>query len=131
MYQQLIPLVAQLIGAQNMAPVVNEMVMGAKRFMGDALESFEVSNPDEVLSALTLLEQMLPDARDLGGLEDFERAEATAKILEGVGRVENLLRQAETASGRGPGLLSGSRSSGPNDANSGSIEGATASMFLS
>ena len=130
MYQQLIPLMGQLMGPEQLAPIIHEMVSGAKRFMGDALESFEVSNPDEVLSALTLMEQILPDARNLGGLEDFERAEATASVIEGITRVETLLRQAEGASGRGPGIFRGDIRSGPNDAPSGSIEGATASLFL-
>lgn len=130
MYQQLIPLMAQMVGPEQLAPIIHDMVSGAKRFMGDALESFEVSNPDEVLSALTLMEQILPDARDLGGLEDFERAEAQSKIIEGVSRVEALLRQAEGASSRGPGIIGGSGANGTAPESPGTAQGNLASLFL-
>jgi hypothetical protein len=130
MYQQLIPLAGQLTDPQQLAPVVREMISGAKRFMEDTLESFEVSNPDEVLSALTLLEQILPNARDLGGLENFEREEATTQILNNLSRVEGLLREAEGASGRGPGILRSGREPGANVEDPGTTQRNVANLYL-
>jgi hypothetical protein len=72
--------------------------------MGDALESFEVSDPESVLSGLDVLTRVLPDASLLGGMGPDSGGEGTDPILAGVARLEALVNEAADASERGPGV---------------------------
>lgn len=130
-YQQLIPLVGQLAGPEALAPVVKEMVKGAKKFMGDAFETFETSDPEEMVAGLDLMARILPSMEDLGGLQANEKAEQGAKILEEIARVENLYREAEGASPRGPGRVGESQLQlGGTSQNTGEAVRPSASLFL-
>ena len=130
LYGQLIPLMQNFLPPDQLSLVVQEMVGGSKVFMQDVLESFDASNPDEVLSALTLLERLLPDARDLGGLENFERAEAAATVSDGLARVEGLLAEAQAASRSGAGEFRSGRESDSNVPDAGPATGSDAGLFI-
>jgi len=107
LYQQMLPL-AQGLAPDALPEVVRAMVGGAQKFMGDVLETFDVSDPEEALAGLTVLERLLPRAEDLGGLEDFARGVESAEILEKLSGLESLLREAETLRGRDSGVLESS-----------------------
>jgi hypothetical protein len=103
LYQQMIPL-AQGLAPDALPEVVRAMVGGAEKFMGDVLETFDVSDPDEALAGLTVLERLLPRAEDLGGLEAFARGVENAEISEKLSGLEALLREAETLRRRDSGV---------------------------
>jgi hypothetical protein len=125
LYQQLLPL-AQGLAPEALPSVVQAMVKGSQKFLGDVLETFDISDPEEALAGLTVLERLLPRAEDLGGLEAFARGVESAEILEKLSGVENLLREAEALrsrdsgvpelSGDAPRLPPAARSSGELDA---------------
>ena len=93
MYGQILELAGPLVGPQGMAPVAGSLVRSAKEFMFQVLERFDVTNPEEALSGLAVLEKLLPAPEDLGGLEDFEKRRQEAQILEQVGGLERLLTE--------------------------------------
>lgn len=103
LYQQMIPLAAQL-APEALTSVVKAMVKSSQQFMGDVLETFDASDPEEALAGLAVLEQVLPSAEDLGGLESFSRRIESAEVLEKLGGLEDLLRQAESLRNRDPGI---------------------------
>jgi hypothetical protein len=103
LYQQMIPL-AQGLAPDALPEVVRAMVGGAEKFMGDVLETFDVSDPDEALAGLTVLERLLPRAEDMGGLEAFARGTESAEVLEKLSGLEALLREAETLRRRDSGV---------------------------
>lgn len=103
LYERLLPMVGQL--APDAVPeVARALVRSSRRYMEDVLESFEQTDPEVVLEGLTTLERVLRAPEDLGGIEANARAEETAKILDGLARVEGVLREAESA-GRGDGAI--------------------------
>jgi hypothetical protein len=112
MYGELLPLAAQL-APEGLGEVTHALVASAKKFMGDTLAAFEVSDPEDVLAGLTTLEQILPDPRNLGGVNDFARREESAALLEKLERVEGLLLEAEGAARRGDGVRPGGRGATP------------------
>ncbi len=103
LYQQMLPL-AQGLAPDALPEVVRAMVGGAEKFMGDVLETFDVSDPDEALAGLTVLERLLPRAEDMGGLEAFARGTESAEVLEKLSGLEALLREAETLRRRDSGV---------------------------
>lgn len=108
MYTELIPLVAQL-APQSMGEVTNALVTSAKKFMGDTLAAFEVSDPEDVLAGLTVLERVLPSPSDLGGMDDFIRREESAQVFDKLARVEALLQEASESSRGNDRVRPGSR----------------------
>lgn len=96
MYKEFIAMTAQL-APQALGEVANALVKSAKKFMRQTLETFGDPDPEGILAGLTVLERVLPAPEDFGGLDSFERAEATAKVLDQVAGVEDLLRQAQAA----------------------------------
>ncbi len=108
LYQQMLPL-AQGLAPDALPAVVQAMVGGAQKFMGDVLETFDISDPEEALAGLTVLERLLPRAEDLGGLEAFARGTESAEILEKLSGLENILREAESLRGRDTGVSQPSR----------------------
>ena len=104
LYQNMLPL-AQGLAPDALPAVVSAMVSGAQKFLGDVLETFDVSDPEEALAGLTVLERLLPAAEDMGGLEAFSRGVESAEILEKLGGLETLLREAERLRGRDSGAL--------------------------
>ena len=99
MYKELSPLI-------NLAPeatgeFARAMVKGANKFMGDVLETFETSDPEEILAGLSVLERVLPSAEDLGGLEAHERGAQTTAIVDKLSRLESTFLEAAAAQGRG------------------------------
>jgi len=103
LYQQMIPL-AQGLAPDALPEVVRSMVGGAQKFMGDVLETFDISDPEEALAGLTVLERLLPRAEDLGGLEAFSRGIESAEVLEKLSGLEGLLREAEILRRRDSGV---------------------------
>ena len=108
LYQQMLPL-AQGLAPDALPAVVQAMVGGAQKFMGDVLETFDISDPEEALAGLTVLERLLPRAEDLGGLEAFARGTESAEILEKLSGLENILREAEGLRSRDTGVSQPSR----------------------
>lgn len=108
LYQQMIPL-AQGLAPDALPEVVRSMVGGAQKFMGDVLETFDISDPEEALAGLTVLERLLPRAEDLGGLEAFTRGAESAEVLEKLSGLEGLLREAEILRRRDTGVPESSR----------------------
>lgn len=103
LYKELIPF-AQALAPEQLPNVVHSMVKGAQKFVGDVLETFEVSDPEDVLAGLAVLERVLPAAEDLGGLESFARRAEAAEVLDKISGLEDLLKQAEAARRRDPGV---------------------------
>lgn len=110
MYQELIPLVAQ-IAPESIGEVVHALVTSAKKFMSDTLAAFEVSDPEDVLAGLTVLERILPNPANFGGMDDFVRREESAALFEKLDRVEGILTEAERASRGSEGVRPGGRRS--------------------
>lgn len=96
LYEKMLPLV-QVLAPEHLPSVVHAMVKGGQKFLGDVLEAFDTSDPEEALAGLTVLERVLPRADDLGGLEAFARSVESAEVLEKLSGLENLLRKAEAA----------------------------------
>ena len=94
LYERLLPLVGQVV-PESATEIVSALVASAHRFMQEVLSGFEVSRPEEVLEGLATLKRILPNAEDLGGLDSFERAEATAQSFANLTRLEDLLREVE------------------------------------
>jgi hypothetical protein len=132
LYERLLPLIGQ-IAPEAMPIVAGALVTSARKYMHSTLAAFDEPDPDEVLAGLAVLERILPAAEDLGGMEAFERRAETSKILDQLGGLEDLLRQAEAnasgldrlppernggsrvegAQGVLPGSRTGPRTSGP------------------
>ncbi len=104
MYQQMIPL-AQGLAPEALPDVVAAMVKGSQKFLGDVLETFDVSDPEEALAGLAVLEKLLPRSEDMGGLEAFSRGVADTEILDKLAGLDNILREAEALRGRDSGAL--------------------------
>lgn len=97
MYEKILPL-AQFLAPDALAEVARGLVKSARRFMEDTLETFEeISDPAEVLEGLAVLERLLPQPENLGGLEAFNRAAQTAEINDRLARMEDLYREAEAS----------------------------------
>lgn len=96
LYEKLLPLV-QALAPEHLPNVVHAMVKGGQKFLGDVLEAFDTSDPEEALAGLTVLERVLPRAEDMGGLEAFARSVESAEVVEKLSGLENLLRSAEAA----------------------------------
>lgn len=94
MYQQLIPLVGE-VSPDAAAPVVGALVVGAKRFMEDTLNTFDVTDPDEVLAGLTVLEHILPNPTDLGGGEETARLEEQEDLTRRLNSIEAIYEEAK------------------------------------
>jgi hypothetical protein len=94
LYREILPLVQAL--SPNILPVVvQSMVKGARKYMGDVLESFDTSDPDAVLEGLLVLERVLPAPENLGGVESFDQRASSAQEIDALSRVEGLLREVE------------------------------------
>lgn len=94
MYQQLIPLVGQ-VAPEAAAPVIGALVTSAKRFMEDTLNTFDVTDPDEVLAGLTVLERILPSPTDLGGEGDAARLEEQEDLMRRLNSIEAIYEEAK------------------------------------
>ncbi len=92
--QQLLPLV-QMLAPEHLPEVVHGMVKSARYFMGEVLETFDITDPDAVLEGITTLEKLLPAPEDLGGMESFNRRAESSATIDGLSRVEALLREVE------------------------------------
>lgn len=92
LYKEIIPLAAQM-APDELPAVVAGLVNSAKQFMFQVLEQFDVTNPEDVLAGLTVLQRVLPNPEDLGGMESFRSGEETARIFDQLGELEDLLRE--------------------------------------
>lgn len=106
MYERMLPFV-QHLAPEGMAEVAKAMAKGSSRFLEDVLETFEVTDPDDLLAGLQVLERILPSPEDLGGLESYERAAEVAEINDKLRGMEDLLRAAEASQTRGNGVSDG------------------------
>lgn len=95
LYEKFLQLTSQ-VSPQAVPLVSGALVQAAKQFMFDVLEQFDVTNPEDVLVGLTVLERVLPSAEDFGGMEAFEGREETAQILNELERLESTLREEAT-----------------------------------
>lgn len=91
MYGQLLDFIREFIPPEQMALIAGSMVKTAKGFMFQVYERFDVTDPDEVLSTLTLLESILPKSEEFSGAEAVEDSVRETKALEGIQRLEALL----------------------------------------
>lgn len=98
MYERIMPL-AQLITPEQLPEVAHAMVSSANRFMQDVLETFEVTDAEDVLAGLTVLEKILPAPQDLGGMESFRRSTESAEIIDKISRLEDIYREAAASRG--------------------------------
>lgn len=95
LYTQLIQMLQGITGDPVvMASVLGSLVSSAKQFMMETLQQFEVTNPDEVLSGLTFLEQVLPSPEDLGGLNRAQADETQALLLDRLDELRDSLNRA-------------------------------------
>lgn len=126
LYEKLLPMVAQL-APEAMAEVTRALVKSSRRYMEDVLESFEQSDPETVLEGLATIERLLPAPENLGGMESFDRRAETASLLDGVSRLEGLLREAEDTRrgnvGTPPGNERARRTTPPERAGRGGADG--------
>lgn len=111
MYSEIMPFAQHLVPEQ-LPEVAHAMVRSANRFMQDVLETFEVTDAEDVLAGLTVLEKILPAPEDFGGMESFRRSTETTEIIEKLGRLEDLYREAQATRGGGEGLPGVGRDSG-------------------
>lgn len=87
---------------QLLAAVMGSMVFSAKQFMSDVLEQYEITNPEEVLAALTFLEGILPKAQDMGGASKSAQDELMGQLFDRLDDLrESLRRSIESAPLRG------------------------------
>lgn len=103
MYERMLPFV-QHLAPDRMGEVASAMAQGASRFLEDVLETFEVTDPEALLAGLTVLEKVLPNAEDFGGMEAHNRGAEAAQISDQLGRLEDLLGQADDSRTRGDGV---------------------------
>lgn len=96
LYKEMLPLV-QALAPNALGEVVGGMVKSARHFMQEVLETFDVSDPDAVLTGIASLERILPAPENLGGMAAHDGRAETAQILDGLSRVEGILREAEAA----------------------------------
>jgi hypothetical protein len=108
MYERMLPFV-QHLAPERMGEVAKAMAQGASRFLEDVLETFEVTDPDDLLAGLTVLEKVLPTPEDLGGLESYRRGAESVEIVDQLRRMEDLLGEANDSRTRGDGVPSSSR----------------------
>jgi len=98
MYERIMPF-AQLLSPEQLPEVAHAMVRSANRFMQDVLETFEVTDAEDVLAGLAVLEKVLPAPEDLGGMDAFRRATESSQIIDKIGRLEDLYREAAASRG--------------------------------
>lgn len=104
LYQQIIPLAEQM--APDALPmVVQSMVSSAMSFMNDVLASFEVTDPEDILAGLAVLERVLPSPSDMGGGDEFTRQAESSDLINKLGVIENLMREAQEMRGDPRSLL--------------------------
>jgi hypothetical protein len=96
LYEKMLQL-AQGLAPESLGPIAGAMVRSARHFMENALAAFETTNAEELLEGLTLLEKVLPDARDFGGMDAFAREAESAAIIDQLQRVEALGIEASRA----------------------------------
>lgn len=104
LYERIMPF-AQLLAPEQMPEVAHGMVRSAKTYMLNVLQSFEETDPEDVLAGLTVLEKVLPRPEDLGGLEHIRRAEESAALHDQLARLEDIYREAEATRGGFEGIL--------------------------
>lgn len=83
-----------------LAIVAGSMASTAKDFLWQVLERMDITNPDEALATLSVIERILPAPEALRQNEDIERRLAESEILEQIEQLENVLRSAATTSER-------------------------------
>ncbi len=105
MYEKIMPL-AQMLAPQQIGEIAHALVRSAHAYMSDVLETFESTDPEEVLAGLAVLERVLPAPEDFGGLESFRRTAETSEIISKVSRLEDLLREVEGTRGGATGFPS-------------------------
>jgi len=92
MYTQIIDFIERVgVPPEALAPVAVEFVKSSEKFMQQILDRFDVTNPDDIVAGLRVLERILPASEDLGGSQDFEKAADRAKEADNLARLEALL----------------------------------------
>lgn len=103
--------IAQAFAPESLPLVAAGAIKASQKFMVDVLETFEEPDPEGVLASLTVLEKVLPQMEDFGGLDAFSRGVEASEILDRISGLENLVREAE-ASAEGRGGVSNERGNG-------------------
>ncbi len=103
--QFIIPILQQ-ISPEAIPVFAHSIVSASKQFMFKALEQFDVTNPEDVLSGLSVLERALPAPEDFGGVDSFERSQEELDLLNQLQRLEDILRENPTDGSRGEGVPS-------------------------
>lgn len=106
LYEKFLQLAGQ-VAPQSVPVVSGALVSSAKKFMFDVLQQFDVTDPEDVLAGLTVLERVLPAPEDLGGMEAFERGEREAEFLTELEELESVLRASGRAEDGGGGASPG------------------------
>lgn len=91
-HANILPL-AQQFAPDALPEVARGLVSGTRKFLTDALETFDETDPESILASLTVLEKALPQLPDLGGVAAFERGSETDQILANLARVEAISRE--------------------------------------
>lgn len=90
---------------QVLGAILGGLVFNAKHFMKNVLEQFEEANPDQLLSTLDLIQQIVPNPADLGGQKQFIEDKRAAELLDSLDRLRDSMQMAAElkpeANGRG------------------------------
>lgn len=95
-HESILPLAAQF-APDSLPEIARGLVTGTKKFLTDALETFDETDPEGILASLAVLEKVLPQGPNFGGVGFDARASDTDRILASLAGVETILREAETA----------------------------------
>lgn len=95
-HESILPLAAQF-APESLPEIARGLITGTKKFLTDALETFDETDPEGILASLTVLEKVLPQGPNFGGVGFDARAAETDQLLAAFGRMEALLREAEAA----------------------------------
>ena len=93
-HESILPLAAQF-APDALPEIARGLVVGTKKFLTDALETFDETDPEGILASLSVLEKVLPQGPNFGGVGFDARGAETDQLLAGLARVEALLREAD------------------------------------
>lgn len=96
LHKEIFPL-AQQFSPESVPFVAAGAIKGAQKFMADILEAFEEPDPEGILAGLAVLEKLLPQMENLGGLETLERGVEVSQILDRLAGLEHLAAETEAA----------------------------------
>ena len=94
-HESILPLAAQF-APESLPEIARGLISGTRKFLTDALETFDETDPESILASLSVLEKVLPQGPNFGGVGFDARRVETDKLLGDLSRVDSILREAET-----------------------------------